>query len=750
MNKTYKIQLNGQVQGVGFRPFVFNLAQHLQLNGTVSNNERGVVIFCTTSEKLATQFLDEILQKKPEVALITSHEILEVSFEAFLDFKIVSSTANTKINVPLTPDFAICDTCKTEISALDNRRYQYAFTTCVHCGPRYAITTKFPFERAHTSLQEFEMCVHCNDEYTNPTNRRFHSQTNSCPSCGIQIQLVTATGEKCIKTSQEIFPKVRQFLLEGKIIAIKNTNGYLLCCDASNKTAIARLRARKNRLNKPFAVLYPSLAVVKKEFKISASEAAALQSRVAPIVILQNTEKTTIAVSEIAPNLRQTGVLLPSSAILELLQQHLKKPIVATSGNIHGSPILSEEKEAMSQLKNVADYFLHHNLVIQFPQDDSVVRFSNSQQLILRRARGMAPNYIGVPTKINEPILALGAHLKSTVSYIPNKQLYVSQYFGNLDSYEVSERYKTTIEQYIDLFETLPKTVLIDSHPQYQSSVLGTEYASKWNVKLQEVQHHKAHFASVLGEHDLFTSEEKILGVVWDGTGLGDDNQIWGGEFFTYQHQEINRLTHFEYFDWLANDKMAQEPRLALFSLLKENDQITYKFSDVEWNVYTKMISSNTLQTSSVGRLFDAVASALDLVDINTFEAEAAMLLEDCANGYAEKNYIDFLKGNDYVEIPATKILEGVVQARKEGCDKPLVAYSFIGTLAKSILRVAQQNKIRIIACSGGVFQNSVLVKQLLDLTQKEGIELKLNRKLSSNDENISFGQIMYHQNIKN
>lgn len=752
MDKTYKIQLKGQVQGVGFRPFVFKLAKQLQLNGTVSNNENGVVIFCVTSEKYAQQFLSKILQDKPEVAIITAHSIIEVPTEAFPNFSIVSSEVDSQINLPLTPDFAICDSCKTEVSDEKNRRFKYAFTTCVHCGPRYAITTKFPFERAHTSLQSFEMCPICSEEYTNPNNKRFHSQTNSCKSCGIQLQLVTASSENCTNTPQEMIPLVAQFLSEGAIVAIKNTNGYLLCCDASNPEAIATLRARKKRPNKPFAVLYPSIASIEKEFDVAASEAQLLQSRVAPIVILENTKNTTIAVSDIAPNLHQTGVLLPSSALLEVLMQHLKKPIVATSGNMHGSPILSEEKEATKQLNMVADYFVHHNLEIQFPQDDSVVKVSNQQHLILRRSRGLAPNYIDVSTPSTVPILAMGAHLKSTFAFLPNEQLYVSQYFGNLDSYDVSERYKTTLQQFFDLFETLPKTILVDKHLHYQSRILGTEFASEWRAKLQEIQHHKAHFASVLGEHDLFASEEEILGVVWDGTGLGDDNQIWGGEFFTYQNKGINRLTHFEYYDWLANDKMAKEPRLALFSLLKEEerDLVKHKFSDVEWNVYIKMSATNILKTSSVGRLFDAVASALHIVDINTFEAEAAMRLEDCAHSYSEEECIDFLAGKDYDEIPSKEIITALVNAKKEGDSNSKLAFSFLYTLAKIIITVAQKNALKIIVCSGGVFQNSVLCKLLLHLTQKEGMDLKLNRKLSSNDENISFGQVMYHLNIKN
>ncbi|WP_157663377.1 carbamoyltransferase HypF [Gilvibacter sp. SZ-19] len=752
MSKTFQIQIEGQVQGVGFRPFVFNLAKKHKLNGTVSNNENGVLIYCNTSKEGVDRFSEDILLHKPEIAIITSCKIVGSPFTEFNNFTIISSKTQAQINVPLTPDFAICESCKTELSDSKNRRYNYPFTTCVQCGPRYAITTKFPFERAHTSLTEFDMCEACHAEYINPNDRRFHSQTNSCSSCGIQLRLV-ATDEKTIAENQiDCIKKVGQCISDGKIVAIKNTNGYLLCCDALNPEAIKELRARKKRPNKPFAVLYPSIRTAKKEFQLSSHEEEALQSRVAPIVILQNTKNTSIAVNTIAPNLNQTGVMLPFSALLQLIMQEIKQPIVATSGNIHGSPIISEEKEAHTHLKNVADYFLHHNLDIQFPQDDSVIKFGYNKKLIYRRSRGLAPNYIDVKINDTKPILAMGAHLKSTFTFVPNAQTYVSQYFGNLDNYDVLKRYNTIIENYFDVFDTTPKTILIDKHPQYQSSVLGHELVSTYNAAIQEIQHHKAHFASVLGEHDLFNCKDKILGVIWDGTGLGDDNQIWGGEFFTYENYKIERLTHFEYFDWLTNDKMAKEPRLALFSLLDDETKpfIKDKFTETEWKIYSKTIKTNKLKTSSVGRLFDAAASALDLVDINTFEAEAAMRLEDCANTYSKSYYIDFLHDTTYNEIPSQYILKKLIKAYREGFCKERLAYSFIYTLAKSIIRVAKKNQINMIACSGGVFQNALLVSMLSLMAKKDKINLKLNCKLSANDENISFGQLMYHQHIKN
>jgi hydrogenase maturation protein HypF len=753
VNQTFKIQIQGRVQGVGFRPFIFNLANAHQLKGTVSNNESGVVIFCNASKNKVTQFLENIQRNKPEMSIITSHTLTEVSFVNYDTFAIVPSQANAKIKIPLTPDFAICTACKIDIANPNNRRYRYAFTTCINCGPRYAITEKFPFERAHTSMRHFTMCGDCVSEYENPADRRFHSQTNSCDTCGIQLELTDNLGELISEHHENIITKTVNLLRSGNIIALKNTSGYLLCCDASNPTAIHTLRQRKKRPNKPFAVIYPSVKAIQNDFELSSKEREALQSTVAPIVILQNKKSTQIATRAIAPNLEQTGVMLPSTALLELIVQEFQQPMIATSGNIHGSPIISEHTTAQQQLQSVADYFVHHNLAIQFPQDDSVMKFSNEKELIIRRSRGLAPNYIEANSHSEKTILAMGAHLKSTFAFVPNGQVYVSQYFGNLDSYEVLQRYEKCIQQYMQLFDSQPEVILIDKHAQYQSSILGKELTAKYNTKIQEIQHHKAHFASVLGEHQLFNSEEKILGVIWDGTGLGDDGTIWGGEFFIYQNRNIERITHFQQYDWLANDKMAKEPRLALFSLLNEEDRtmIQDKFTTTEWKVYSKMIRSNTLQTSSVGRLFDAVASALDITDTNTFEAEAAMRLENCAASLSNANCIDFLEDEVYDQIPSKLLLKKVLKAyQKDGHSKALIAQSFIYTLAKSVIKITKKNHIKTIACSGGVFQNALLVSMLHEMAEKAEINIKLNRKLSSNDENISFGQLMYYENIKN
>ena len=753
MQRTFEIIISGQVQGVGFRPFVYGLAKKLQLKGSVSNNQDGVLIRINTSEEKAHEFLLAILSGAPEISFIQNHNVSEIAFSPYEDFQIVPSEKNHQINIPLTPDFAICESCKSEIRDVGNRRFGYAFTTCTNCGPRYSVTTMFPFERPNTTVSEFDMCLKCQTEYTNPEDRRFHSQTNSCSDCGIKLQLVDTDGREFNETQNNIIKKAAALIANGSILAIKNTNGYLLCRDANNKQAIQRLREKKRRPSKPFALLYPSIEKIKQDFEVSIPEEKALTSAIAPIVILNPKESISdLELESIAPRLHQLGIMLPSSSLLILLMDELKIPIIATSGNIHSSPIISKKEEAVEKLIGVADYFLHHDLEISFPQDDSVVRFGGEHQITLRRSRGLAPNYMGNTSMKNQKVLAMGAHLKSTFTFTPNSHTYVSPYFGNLDSYDVSERFQESITKYTALFETEPEVVLVDSHPQYQSNIIGSQLATNWNAKLVSIQHHKAHFASVLGEHNLFESEEKILGVVWDGTGFGEDNSIWGGEFFSYHKNEMERLTHFEYVDWIAADKMAKEPRLSLLSVLPETDRhiAKGKFSESEWKIYNKMLEKNSLKTSSVGRLFDAVASLLLNIDSTSYEGEAAMLLENEASNYQDESYINFLSGNAYQVIPTKTIIKGIHKAIEQGLPTAQIANSFIHTLSLVIINMANQNNYNYVVCSGGVFQNAILFKKLLEMAEKAHVELKFNRILSSNDENISLGQLWYHQHIKN
>lgn len=751
MLKSFKITISGQVQGVGFRPFVYKLAHQFHLNGSVSNNEEGVIIYVTGLKKQIILFYNKLIETPPVVSKIIKHTLKEIDYLKFDEFQIISSNKEGKLNVQLTPDFAICENCKKEITNQKNRRYNYPFTTCVHCGPRWSITNTFPFERNHTSLVNFKMCEACTEEYTNPIDRRFHSQTNSCEQCGIRIEVTDHNNIPLHITKGEVFKKVAKLIDDGKIVAIKNTGGYLLCCDATNKKAIQKLRQKKNRPNKPFAILYPSLFSLEKDLQTTKTQKKLLNSAERPIVILpKKTFTGNLALTELISGLNQIGIMLPYSGILQLLALELENPIVATSGNLHGSPIISEQKESLLILKDICDYFLHHNLEITNPQDDSVVKFSFkfNQQVIFRRSRGYAPNYFSPPIKSDKKIMALGGHLKSTIAFLPNDYLYISQYLGNLDHFDVYDRLTQTVSEFIDIFENDPDIIVIDKHPSYQSSQYGLELSQKFNINIHKVQHHKAHFASVLGEHELFESTIPILGVIWDGTGYGDDKQIWGGEFFTYQKKKIERLTHFNYFDWLAGDKMAKEPRISFFALAENfmNSDILNKFTSNELKIYTSLKEENMLKTSSVGRLFDAVSSLLNICDKNTYEGEAAILLENCITDYninTCKTYHPFTKTND---ISTQLILKNIYSDHKKGLAKEIIITNFLFTLASIILHISRLNNIYNIALSGGVFQNTILTDMIKELSQDK-VELFFNRKLAPNDENISYGQIMYFLN---
>lgn len=751
MPKTYKILVTGRVQGVGFRPHVFNLAAKFQLNGTVSNNEKGVIIYLNGDEDVVHSFYRILTEHPPKASKIKEHHLYQEEHKHFDGFYIVPSQKTGKLNLQLTPDFAICDDCKEEITHKNNRRYHYPFTTCVNCGPRWAITNSFPFERDNTNLETFEMCDTCTNEYEDPSDRRFHSQTNTCSNCGIALKLSTANGN--IVSVEYPIEKTANLIKEGNIIAIKNTSGYLLCCDASNAEVINKLRERKNRPTKPFAILYPSLKLLKQQLKLTEVQEKTLTSPESPIVIIPKTDFTgNLALNELAPKLNQLGVMLPYSGILHLLAAELKVPIVATSGNIHASPIINDETIAHRELREVADYFLDHDLKITNPQDDSVVKFSpcNNEKIIFRRSRGLSPNF-DVDIHNTKKIMAMGGHLKSTIAFLPNDYLYISQYLGNLDHFDVFERYVQTSERFMKLFEETPEIVLVDKHPGYNSTRHGIELANSLKVDLHEVQHHKAHFASVLGEHSLFDTEAAIMGVVWDGTGFGEDAQIWGGEFFSYQKEEMKRIGHFDYYDWLAGDKMAKEPRISFFSLADDTMQpeIDQKFSKQEISVYHHLKESESLKTSSVGRLFDAVASLLNLCDNNTYEGEAAILLENQIVSYQLEDCNSYVSKIVAGVVPTKELFNNLYLDFKTGKKKEEIIANFLYTLATVVIKMAKQFNIDEIAMSGGVFQNTVLVDMIKEISG-DNYKLYFNRNLSPNDENISFGQLMYHQHIKN
>lgn len=758
--KIYEITISGRVQGVGFRPFIYNLAKKHDIKGFVTNNATGVFINAAAEEHILDDFYDQIVKHKPRSAKITSSQKNSISSTEKIagNFSIKPTAANLFVDVPLTPDFAICESCAKEMLDPENPRYYYPFTTCTSCGPRYAITHKFPFERENTSIEEFRMCENCLQEYKNNNDIRFHSQTNSCPNCGITLKLTTNSGEVVSESNSEIFKIIAAELALGKIIALKNTAGYLLICDATNEAVVKELRVRKKRPTKPLAVLFKDINTIDNYLNLNDLERTTLSSTEGPIVILPIKNALDLAVDQIAPNRETIGAMLPNSGTLKLLVENFNKPIIATSANFHGSPIGSTEKEVVKKLSKVADFFLHNSLNVLHPQDDSVVKFSEeyAKKIILRRSRGYAPNVLDFEKSDEiEKILCHGSDLKNTIAILPNNNCYVSEYIGDLENYDTYLRFEKTIENYTRIFSFEPEVILFDAHPKYVSSRFAESFVHPENpVHFQKIQHHKAHFAAILGEKNLWKSKDKILGIIWDGIGYGEEDKIWGGEFFEYQDNKMHRIGHLDYYPWILGDKMSKNPKISALSISNSNWVFREYFDANEWNIYSKALKNPSFETSSMGRLFDAVGFVLGFSKPISFEGEAAMYLEKIAQkwySHHKEHPVDYLENDNLSNniIPTKLLFDKIIASRQKGIQPGKIALNFHYTLIKCIEKIALNNKISKLAFSGGVFQNALLVDLILKLLS-ENFEVHLHENLSPNDENISFGQLNYYLNIKN
>ncbi len=761
---TFHIHIKGRVQGVGFRPYVYKLAKEFSINGWVNNSLDGVHIEFNATQVKAEKFCQALIKNAPALSLITHHHLSETESKDYKDFVIKHSNDQGEANVLLSPDFAICPQCIEDINTSDNKRFGYPFTTCTKCGPRYSIAKKLPYDRVATTMDEFVMCPACQQEYDDPEDRRYYSQTNSCPDCPVTLELFTAKKQKIPLDQKELLDKVAELWEAGKIIAIKGIGGYLLTCDATNQKTVELLRERKHRPSKPFALMFPNLDAIKNIAILRDSEIEALESPAAPIVLLQikKDSKTNLALDTIAPGLDHIGGMLPYAPLYQLLMQVFGKAIIATSGNFSNSPIVYQDVKALEDLSGIADYVLTNNREILIAQDDSVVKFSPAynQKIILRRSRGYAPSYIHEKLSFpKEVVLATGADLKSTLTISHQQNCYTSQYIGDLESYDAHLSYQQILEHLLQVFKAQPELVLADKHPNYFSSRLAEEYAAEHQIPIHKYQHHMAHFGAVLAENNLIDNVDKILGIVWDGTGNGGQREAWGGEFFSYEKRQFSRLAHFDYFPLFLGDKMAREPRcsaLALCNSIPEAKSILEtKFTPSEWKTYQVLLKNPLVtNTSSVGRIFDAVASLLGLIDEASFEGEAAMLLEKLAWEYVHENGVDiqcsYLSDFDNPWlIPTTQIMKGIVNDIIQGVDKSKIAAQFHYTLVDCIRQTAQGFNIQKVAFSGGVFQNSLLIDLIRHFLNNE-LKLYFHLELSPNDENISFGQLICYQIEKN
>ncbi|GAB4417055.1 MAG: carbamoyltransferase HypF [Bacteroidia bacterium] len=740
---TYGLHIRGQVQGVGFRPFVYRLATTLGLSGWVCNDADGVHIAVNATAEGLAQFVAGLHTQAPALARITALDQACLPDEAFGGFGIRHSGDAQAFSVLLSPDFGLCPACRSELHDPGDRRYRYPFISCTHCGPRFSIVTALPYDRERSTMSVFALCPACQAEYDDVRDRRYYAQTTCCAACGVSLFGDAAASADPLAHAQHI-------LRSGGIVAGKGIGGYLLLCDATDAAAVARLRARKQRPTKPFALLYPHLAMLDGDVVLTPTAEQLLTSPAAPIVLLPRraAARSGLAAHVVAPGLDRLGVMLPYAPLLELLARDLDRPLVATSGNLSGSPIAYTTDQAQAYLGDIADAMLHHDREIVVPQDDSVVLLVPGQSLpvMVRRGRGYAPTVPDLAPPRHPEMLALGADLKAAFAWQRADSHYLSQYLGDLACYESQEQLEHVLRHLAGVFGTRPRCLLADAHPGYHSGQLAARLAADWEIPLERCFHHAAHFAAVLAENHLVETPESVLGIIWDGAGYGEDGQIWGGEILLYRDRRIERLDHVAYYPVLAGDQMARQPLLAALSIGRAQpavlDRVRNMMQPTAWALYTSLLAGVRQQTSSMGRVFDAVAGVLGLATHNSYEGEAALLLETEASAW-------LAQGHDVqpFDLPADGLLDAgawlaaVCRALDDGQQPGAIAAQFHQTLVGVIAAVARRSGVRHLAFSGGVWQSALLLDMIHQQLRPE-FDLWLHHHLPPGDECIAIGQL--------
>lgn len=704
-----RITLRGAVQGVGFRPFVYRLATEMSLAGWVLNSSSGLVVEVEGPSDQLTIFQQRLEAERPKVSVVTSHESTWIDAEGSTAFEIHNSDADSGKSVNVLPDLATCADCRAELFDPANRRFQYPFTNCTNCGPRYTIVVDIPYDRPNTTMRDFVLCPACREEHGNPANRRFHAQPNACPVCGPKLDGTIAA--------------VAEALRLGQIVALKGIGGFQLLVDARQPAAVARLRHRKHREEKPFALMMPSLDMARKYCHVSPAEIELLESPAAPIVLLQPRTGTDIAenVAHCSPYL---GVMLPYSPLHYLVMQACPFPLIATSGNRSDEPIAIANDEAASRLKDIADHFLMHDRPIVRACDDSVVRLTRGRAGILRRARGYAPLGIRIAREV-PPVLAVGGHLKNTVAIGVGRDVFLSQHIGDLETLEARHAFERAIDDLCRLYSFKPEAVVCDLHPDYAS----THWAEQSGLRVIRVQHHQAHVAACAAENDV---EGAYLGVSWDGTGYGLDGAIWGGEFFRVEGNQFERVAHLRSFALPGGDAAVRQGWRSAASLLFE--VLGPEAADPR---VRPMLARRThvVPTTSVGRLFDAIACLSGIARENRFEGQAAMLLEnEIRSLQTEEAYA--LKAGDW-----SPLISAVVADVRAGVPIPRIAARFHNALVNWIVEVALQVRLKQVVLSGGCFQNRYLTEITAVVLESRGFTVHTHRQVPPNDGGIALGQ---------
>ena len=754
------IKITGVVQGVGFRPFVFRLAQQHRLAGWVRNGTAGVEIEVDGTPDQLTAFAEALTAVPPPLAHIDTIRISDRPANGFTQFQIMPSQGSKGAIPLISPDIATCQDCLHELFAAGNRRYRYPFINCTNCGPRFTIIEAMPYDRPHTTMKGFPLCPACQQEYTDPANRRFHAQPNACPVCGPQLALWDAASTVWA-VKDEALKQTAVALQRGLIVAVKGIGGFHLLTMAHNETAVAKLRQRKQRARKPFALLYPSLSAVQAHCHVSDIEADLLTSLEAPIVLLQKRadvcseqRANPTPASNVSPGNPTLGIMLPSNPLHHLLLAELRLPVVATSGNLSDEPICIDEQEALQRLHGIADLFLVHNRPIVRHVDDSIVREMAGRPQILRRGRGYAPLPLAMP-RATQPTLAVGAHLKNSAALAVGNKAFCSQHIGDL---ETAPAYAALVQVTTDLQHMLgteAQTIACDGHPDY----LSTRLAEAQDKPLRRVQHHYAHVLSCLADNQL-PPNTPALGICWDGTGYGADGTVWGGEFLQIRRRRegYSRFAYFRPFPLLGGDLAVREPRRAALGLLaaqfgKAAFKMTHlppiqAFNSSELQVLKTMWQRklNAPQTSSVGRLFDAVAALLDLQQHTQFEGEAAMALEFALTCGAESEPYPF----DIKQIAPQRwqvdwgpMLNALLIDINNQLPRDIVAARFHRGLTAVLVAIAQKAGDAMVLLTGGCFQNKYLLESSIQALQMAGFKPIWHQNVPPNDGGIALGQLM-------
>ena len=741
-----KVRINGIVQGVGFRPFVYQTAVRQGLKGAVANTSNGVTIHVEGLNGRIDAFLKALVEHQPPLAHVTDVHVEPAEIDGLTEFSIVHSSTGDERATLISPDVSICDDCRQELFDTRDRRFRYPFINCTNCGPRYTIIDDIPYDRPNTSMRQFVMCSVCQAEYDDPQSRRFHAQPNACPECGPHVSLQRHDGES-ISTDDPIGEAAR-ILEQGRIVAVKGLGGFHLAVNATSDAAVRRLRERKHREEKPFAVMSMGIKEVGAYALIEPEEKALLLSSRRPIVLVKKKASNPLA-EAVAPGNRYLGVMLPYTPLHYLLLAYGFTALVMTSGNMTDEPIAIDNDDALDRLGGIADYFLFHNREIYLRSDDSIVRRTNGSNRFLRRSRGYVPMPVFLKASL-PPIQGCGAEIKNTVCLTKGKNAFLSQHIGDLENLPTFEFFTLTIDHLKRILDIEPEIIAYDMHPDYMT----TRYAeSRKNVERIAIQHHHAHIVACMAEHQI---DGPVLGLSFDGTGFGEDGTIWGGEVLIAEHGDYTRVAHLDYFPMPGSASAIKEPwRMAvsyLYGTFGEemwnlNLPLLDRIGKANLQIITQMIDRgfNTPQTSSLGRLFDGVTAMVGLRHRVSFEGQAAMELEMQSAEGVDAHYDFQWDPGPTRRIDIRPLIKGIANDMNAGMSRETIGGKFHQTLITLFTGLVEdlrkETGLDRVALSGGVFQNALLLSGLIEALERNGLTVYTHRIVPTNDGGISLGQ---------